>query len=198
MPIKTVKSTIDIEIQNENLDFFYLRNIELNEASMVPFRIMLLLDAAQFKEAVSVPLPMEWYQHMPWCVGVSICRNVFGHIYFVLKNKQGSVEFEISVDEIQSFYKTDELGLRDALRRGILVNSLVKTINIAGTMLVTDQTEYIILVGDGGLGGITSVFLNSEPFSIVDIDTSDKTTYSNAVSRLPLTLRGVYEKEEEE
>lgn len=198
MPIKTVKSTIDIEIQNENLDFFYLRNIELNEASMVPFRIMLLLDAAQFKEAVSVPLPMEWYRHMPWCVGVSICRNVFGHIYFVLKNKQGSVEFEISVDEIQSFYKTDELGLRDALRRGILVNSLVKTINIAGTMLVTDQTEYIILVGDGGLGGITSVFLNSEPFSIVDIDTSDKTTYSNAVSRLPLTLRGVYEKEEEE
>ena len=194
MPIKTVKSTIDIEIQNENLDFFYLRNIEINDSSMSVFRLILLLEQAEFEESATLPLPIEWYQHMPWCTGCFIRRNVFGHIFFVIKNKQGSVEFETSSDEIKSFYHTDEFTNEGPLAEGVVSGSFIKDINIAGTVLVTDRKEYIILVGDNG---IESVFVNKEPFTITDAVTSTEENWRKVISNLPLMIRGVYEEEEE-
>jgi len=194
MTIKVVKNKIDIEIQNDKLDFFYLRNIDVTDVFMTPFRIIMLMEQAEFKEPTNIPLPHEWYAHMPWCIGCSIRRDVLGRIFFVIRNKEGFVEFETTTKEIQSFYPTDEFSNEEELVPGIIMGSFQKSINISSMGLVTDQKEFILLANEYGA---QSLFLKSDPFTILERASSKKDVWCKAMTSLPLMIRGLYEEEED-
>jgi hypothetical protein len=192
--LKVISRSVDLMIDNDQGHSFFLKNVVVGEKSLMPFRVMLWLAEAEFKDTVYIPLPPEWYAHMTWCVGCCLRRDKDGDMFIVVKNKEGSAEFQIDPRDIYSFYDTDEFASSTDLVPGQVIGTFTKRVGVADDMLVVGD-DFIIVVDDGG---ICALFLKNEPYTIYDREVMGEKAFREKCKSLSIIIRGLYETDEDD